>query len=145
VRHGAMEKLVLLIITGLLIFSCRTKDKKVQIEEILGKGNYEIVCMSQGCFGSGIEKLEVKNNETVIYTYRNSNDLTGSFEKKRQIAWDSEKLKVLREILETGINFRDTEGYCTTTAKYKLTNSIQSVEFEDMNCELMDKFESLIR
>ena len=145
VRYYAMEKLVLVIIIGLLISSCGTKDKRVQIEEILGQGDYEIVCTSQGCFGSGIEKLEVKSNKTVIYTYRNGNDVTGSFEEKRQIPWDNEKLKVLREIFEIGINFRDTEGYCTTTAKYLLTNITQSVEFEDMNCELMDKFQSLIR
>jgi hypothetical protein len=55
------------------------------------------------------------------------------------------KQKLLKEIFETGINLGDTFGFCTTTSKYKLTNFIQSVEFEDMNCKLNDKFAALLR
>jgi len=138
-----MKKLFVLFIG--LVFSCGTKDTKEEIQEILEQQNYKIEYKFQGCFGGGTERLEIKNNEIAIYTYLNLNDPTGSFEETRQIPWDMEKEKLIKEIFETGINFRDTEGYCTTTAKYKLTSIIQSVEFEDMNCELMDKFQSLIR
>ena len=138
-----MKKLFALFIG--LILSCGPRDTKEEIQEILEQKNYKIEYKFQGCFGSGTERLEIKNNEIAIYTYLNLNDSTGSFEKTRQIPWDVGKQKLLKEIFETGINLGDTVGFCTTTSKYKLTNYSQSVEFEDMNCELNDKFAALLR
>ena len=139
-----MKKLFVLFI-GLLIISCGTNDTKEEIEKILGQGNYKIEYNFQGCFGGGTERLEIKNNEIAIYTYLNLNDSTGSFEESRQIPWDMGKQKLLKEVFETGINLGNTVGFCTTTSKYKLTNFMHSVEFEDMNCELNDKFAALLR
>ena len=139
-----MKKLFVLFI-GLLIISCANKDTKEEIQEILEQGNYKIECNFQGCFGGGIERLEIKNNEIAIYTYLNLNDTQGSIQKTRQTPWDIGKQKLLKEIFELGINLRDTVGFCTTTSKYKLTNSIKSVEFEDMNCQLNEKFSALFR
>ena len=139
-----MKKLFVLFI-ALLIISCATKGTKDEIQGILEEGNYKIECIFQGCFGDGIETLEIKNNEIAIYTFLNLNDTTGSFQKTRQALWDKGKQKLLKEIFELGINLRDTVGFCTTTSKYKLTNSIKSVEFEDMNCELNEKFSALFR
>jgi hypothetical protein len=138
-----MKKLFVLFIG--LALSCETKDTKEEIQEILEQQNYKIECKFQGCFGGGTERVEIKDNGIAIYTYLSLNDTTGSFEKTRQIPWDMGKQKLLKEIFESGINLRDTVGFCTTTSKYKLTNFIHSVEFEDMNCELTDKFADLLR
>jgi len=138
-----MKKLFVLFIG--LILSCGTKNTKEEIQKIIEQKNYKIEYKFQGCFGGGTERLEIKNNEIAIYTYLNLNDSTGSFEETRQIPWDIGKQKLLKEIFETGINLVDTVGFCTTTSNYKLTNLIQSVEFEDMTCELNDKFSALLR
>jgi len=138
-----MKKLFVLFIG--LILSCGTKDRKEEIQEILAQKNFKIEYKFQGCFGGGTERLEIKNNEIAIYTHVTLNGSTGSYEEIRQIPWDIGKQKLLKEIFETGINLGDTGGFCTTTSNYKLTNLIQSVEFEDMNCELNDKFAALLR
>ncbi len=130
---------------GLLIFACGTKGTKEEIQNILKQKNYQIQVKFQGCFGAGIEKLEIKNDEVAVYTYLNLNDTTASFGTTREIAWDIEKQKIVKEIFETGINRHNTLGFCTTTSKYRLTTFIQSVEFEDMNCELTDKFAALLK
>jgi hypothetical protein len=139
-----MGRLTLLL--SLLFFvSCGTKATKEKIQEVLEQRNYTIECKSQGCFGSGKEKLEIKNNKVATYTFLDFSQESGPSEKTKEILWDSEKRKILQEIFERGIELNETEGFCTTTTQYVLTSWSTTIEFEDLNCEFNDKFETLIK
>jgi len=136
--------IIIILLIGISLFSCQTNDPKIKIQKILEEEEYLIECKFQGCFGSGTEKLEIKNSDGAVYTYSDSNSENSFIEKTRRVSWGIEKQNILREIFEIGIKIQNNVGLCTTTSQYKLTSLTQSLEFEDLNCELTEKFQALL-
>jgi hypothetical protein len=136
---------LLLLLTTFLTLTCSNRDTIGEIDGILQSGNYKVELQYQGCFGAGTEKLEIRDNRTAIHTFFIFGQDDKEVEKIKTISWTPEKEKTLKEIFEAGIQFHDTIGMCTTTARYILTSRSNSVEFEDLNCEVSDKFEALLK
>lgn len=138
-----MRQLVLFV--GMFVMvSCGTRTSE-EIDDLLDDGDYVIECEFQGCFGGGTEKLEIKDGKTATYTFLEFNKENAPIEKTKTISWTEEKEKKLRELFEIGTHLQDTTPMCTTTAKYALTSWPNSIEFEDRNCNVTEKFEELVK
>ena len=127
------------------MISCGARGTIEEIDHVLQDGNYKIECEFQGCFGEGTAKLEIKNSKTATYTFLDFSQENGPVEKTKIISWTKEKDKKVKEFFETAIHLHDTSALCTTTAKYVLTSWRNSIEFEDLNCKLAEKFEELVK
>lgn len=122
----------------LTILSCSASHKP-GIEEIVSQGNYKIECSYQGCFGGGTTLLEVKDFNKATYT-----EVSGSRREEKQIAWNTKKDSLVREFFKVGITFNDTIGMCTTTSSYTLSYFRDVIKFDDLNCEMNEKFSALL-
>lgn len=123
---------------ALILLGCTVNDP-TGIEGIISQGSYKIECSYQGCFGGGTALLEIENFNRATYT-----DGSGANREKRQIAWSAEKDSLAREFFKTGVLLNDTVGLCTTTSSYKLSSSTQVIKFDDLNCEMNEKFSALL-
>jgi hypothetical protein len=139
-----MKRLVLLA-SAFVMMSCGTRGTMEEIDDLLHNGDYKIECEFQGCFGGGTEKLEIKNGKTATYTFLDFSKENGPTKKIKTISWTKEKESKLKELFEIGIHLQDTTSMCTTTTKYVLTSSLNSIAFEDVNCKVTEKFEELVK
>jgi hypothetical protein len=136
---------LILYLTVFFMMACGNTGTIEQIDDILQDGNYIIKREFQGCFGGGAEKLEVTDRKTATYTFLDFSQQDGPKSKTRTISWTVEKEMKLKEIFEIGVSLQDSLALCTTKTKYILTSGPNSIEFEDLNCEVTEKFEDLIK
>jgi hypothetical protein len=144
VSHLFMRRLMLYMMLFFMV-ACGTNGTIGQIDDILHDGNYTIEWEFQGCFGSGAEKLKVTDRKTATYTFLDYSLKDGPMSNTKTISWTVEKEMKLIKIFEIGVRLQDSLALCTTTTKYVLTSWPNSIEFDDLNCEVTEKFEELIK
>ena len=116
------------------------------MDNIIARNKYKLIIHTDSCLGtSDAEVLEINKSKNVAtFTYYDYSLPDGPQKKIKQINWNDDKEKVLRKLFEVGLSLKDSEGFCTTTSKYKLIGGFNKVKFSDLTCSVNEVFRQLI-
>lgn len=81
-----------------------TRGTAQEIDDILAERKYTVELAYEGCFGGGMETLEVRDKKIAIYTFPVFGEADKVKEKMDTLPWTSEKEVALRGCLSPVFN-----------------------------------------
>lgn len=124
------------------LISCRSAT--IDANAIVEQESIELTLVHFHCFGSGIQKVNIfnENGHRTLTSEHKGYEISD----KRRIDFDDARKELLLAVIKEGLSLNDTLSICTDLTTYSIVTEDFTCKFQDANCSrsIREKMKQLV-